>query len=165
MKILVLSDSHASLRFMRDCVAAVKPDVLIHLGDHYDDGEVIAQENPQIRSYRVPGNCDVFRCPPGTVETMCFSLDGVVIYMTHGHLHGVKSGTFRLLSAARVAGASVVLYGHTHCMDCHQEEDGLWVLNPGSSGYGGGSAGLIEIRKGKVQDCRILRWKDLEQLP
>jgi hypothetical protein len=31
------------------------------------------------------------------------------------------------------------------------------VLNPGSCGYGGGSAGLIEIQNGKIVDCRILR--------
>ena len=42
MKILVLSDSHSALSFMRRAVDAIKPDAIIHLGDHYDDGETIA---------------------------------------------------------------------------------------------------------------------------
>lgn len=41
MKILVLSDSHSALQFMRQCVESVKPDAIIHLGDFFDDGVVI----------------------------------------------------------------------------------------------------------------------------
>ena len=44
MKILVLSDSHSSLSYMRLCIEAVKPDIMIHLGDYYDDAEAIAEE-------------------------------------------------------------------------------------------------------------------------
>ena len=39
MKILVLSDSHSALSFMRSCIETVKPDRIIHLGDYYDDAE------------------------------------------------------------------------------------------------------------------------------
>ena len=35
MKILVLSDSHSALQFMRQCVESVKPDAIIHLGDFF----------------------------------------------------------------------------------------------------------------------------------
>lgn len=41
MKILILSDSHSAMSFMRLCVEAVKPDVLIHLGDYADDGAAL----------------------------------------------------------------------------------------------------------------------------
>ena len=44
MKILVLSDSHAGLSFMRRCIRTVKPDALVHLGDYYDDGAAMAEE-------------------------------------------------------------------------------------------------------------------------
>ena len=81
--------------------------------------------------------------------------------MTHGHRHQVKLTLGPLLKDARAARADAVLYGHTHCADCHQEEDGLWVLNPGSSGYYGGSAGIMEIRDGKVESCRIIGEADL----
>ena len=161
MKILVLSDSHSALRFMYHCVDAVMPDVILHLGDHYDDAEALAEEYPDIRMYHVPGNCDRYRCPPDALEIMTPVIDGVRLYMTHGHRHHVKMDIGRLLSDAREAGAQAALYGHTHVPNCYQDTDGLWILNPGSCGYFGGSAGLIEIQDGRIQSCRILREADL----
>ena len=35
MKILVLSDSHSTLSFMRLCIQSLCPDAVVHLGDHY----------------------------------------------------------------------------------------------------------------------------------
>ena len=161
MKILVLSDSHSSLNFMRRCIEKVKPDALIHLGDHFDDGEAMHEEFPGIPMYRVPGNCDRYRCPPGQPEILIDRVGGVNLYMTHGHKHNVKSYLGALLRDARACKVDAVLYGHTHQADCHREEDGLWVLNPGSCGYFGGSAGLMEVSGGKIKDCRILRETDL----
>lgn len=160
MKILVLSDSHSFRSFMRLCVDQIKPDAIIHLGDHYADGEVLAEEYPHIPVWQVPGNCDEHRGwipdPQIRVEKVC----GVEFYMTHGHRHYVKSGLFALVRDARAWNVQAVLYGHTHSADCHREEDGLWVLNPGSCGYHGGSAGLIEVERGKILSCRILRSGD-----
>lgn len=164
MKILVLSDSHAALSFMRLCIAKVKPDHVVHLGDHFDDGAAMAQENPQIIFHQVPGNCDRYRCDPWQADVLCYAIGGVKLYMTHGHKHGVKSGTFRLLADARKNGAQAVLYGHTHRAECYQESNGLWVLNPGSCGSYGGSAGVIEIMHGKISACCLLEQADLEKL-
>ena len=72
MKILVLSDSHSGLSFMRRCIDRVKPDALIHLGDYYDDGQTMEEEYPHIRMYQVPGNCDRYRCPPFAREIWDF---------------------------------------------------------------------------------------------
>lgn len=164
MKILVLSDSHSALRFMRQCVTAISPDAVIHLGDHYDDGEAMREEFPHMRFYQVPGNCDAhrgfIRDPEIRAEKVC----GVLLYFTHGHHHQVKMGLYALLRDARAAQAQVALYGHTHEAYCNQEPDGLWVLNPGASGYYGGSAGLIEVEAGKVLSCRILRGEDIDKL-
>lgn len=162
MKILVLSDSHSALRFMRACIDAVRPDVMIHLGDYYDDALAIGEEYPHIPFYQVPGNCDRYRCRPGQPEILLEEISGVRLYMTHGHRHGVKQTMGLLLKDARAAGAHVALYGHTHVADCHWEEDGLLVLNPGSCGYYGGSAGYMEIQNGKITQCCILRQEDLE---
>lgn len=161
MTILVLSDSHSTLRFMRLCVETIKPDAMIHLGDYFDDGTVLKETYPDISFYQVPGNCDRYRCPPGQPEILVDRICGVRLYMTHGHRHQVKLTTGALLKDARAAGVDAVLYGHTHAADCHREEDGLWVLNPGSSGYYGGSAGAIEVRDWKIVNCRILREADL----
>lgn len=164
MKILVLSDSHSSMRFMRRAVMAVAPDAVVHLGDHYDDGEALCEEFPHIRMYQVPGNCDAhrgfIRDPEIRVEKVC----GVRLYFTHGHRHQVKMGQYALLRDARAANVQAVLYGHTHEAYCAQEPDGLWVLNPGTSGYYGGSAGLMEVEGGKILSCRILRGEDIEKM-
>ena len=164
MRILVLSDSHAGLSFMRYCVKAVNPDVLVHLGDYFDDGAVLAEENPHIVCHQVPGNCDRGRCAEFHPEVLCYTVGGVMLFMTHGHKHHVKMGLGGLLREARTMGAQAALYGHTHMADCHREEDGLWVLNPGSCGQFGGSAGLIETENGNITVCRLLRQSDLEEM-
>lgn len=164
MKILVLSDSHASRAFMRLAIQAVKPDQVVHLGDHYEDGEVMAQEHPHIRFHLVPGNCDRFRCDPTLPQLLCYDVGGVRMLMTHGHNHGVRSGCGRLLAQARAMDAKAALYGHTHEALCRREDDGLWVLNPGACGGYGGSVGLIETEKKEIISCRILRQEDLEEM-
>lgn len=165
MKILVLSDSHSSLRFMFSCLEQIVPDVVIHLGDYFDDGAALREAFPGIRLYQVPGNCDRYRCPPGQPEILVERILGVNLYMTHGHCHNVKLTLTRLLQDARSCRADAVLYGHTHQPDCRQEPDGMWILNPGSCGYGGRTAGLIEVENGKIVSCRILRQEDLEERP
>ena len=164
MKILVLSDSHAGLSFMRRCIRTVKPDALVHLGDYYDDGAAMAEENAHILTHQVPGNCDEFRMVRYEPKVRCYNVLGVKLYMTHGHEHHVKQTLHRLLADARTAGAAAALYGHTHVADCHREEDGLWVMNPGACGSSGGSVGLIEVDAGTIKGCRILRLTDLEEL-
>ncbi len=160
MKILVLSDSHSSRAFMRYCIDQIKPAHIIHLGDLYEDGEVIAEEYPHIRVHQVPGNCDSFGGISEAPSVLCYCIGGVKLYMTHGHLHGVKSGLDRLLFAARREEAQMVLYGHTHQMDCHREADGLYVLNPGSCRGYGGSAGLVEVDNGAVLSCCLVTQED-----
>lgn len=163
MKILVMSDSHSALRFMHSCIQAVQPDVMIHLGDFFEDAQAVAEEYPHIPLIQVPGNCDRWRISPGEPEIIVTRVDGVDLYLTHGHLHGVKMTLGNLLREARKSHVQAVLYGHTHIADCFLEDDGLWVLNPGSCNYSGGSVGLIETGNGKILSCRILEWDDLEE--
>lgn len=164
MKVLVLSDSHSGLSFARWCIDRAKPDALIHLGDYFDDGQTIAESYPWIPMYQVCGNCDRYRCPPFAREILIMPVGGADLYMTHGHLQKVKQTLGLLIRDARESHVSAVLYGHTHVADCHREEDGLWVLNPGSCGSWGGSVGQIIIDKGNIVDCRILRQEDLEAM-
>ena len=164
MKILVFSDSHSSLRFMYRCVDAIKPDAVVHLGDHYDDGQALAEQYPQLTIHQVAGNCDKYRCPPDARTMLCYTLGGVMTYMTHGHLHHVKMGIGGLVADARKYGAKIALYGHTHIPDCHREPDGLWVLNPGSAGYGRSTAGILETDGENITACYILTEDQLEEM-
>lgn len=160
MKILVLSDSHSHDAFMRRCIDALKPDAVIHLGDHYSDCLDLRFEYREIPFYQVPGNCDGYRLNPDQQWIRVEEIGGVRFYMTHGHLHNVKSHLYALLRDAREAKADVALYGHTHRPDCFQEEDGLWVLNPGTASFLA-SAGVVEIDDGKVSAVYLLTVKDL----
>ena len=163
MKVLVVSDSHSGLSFMRSWASVLAPQVIIHLGDHYGDGQILGEEFPGSSLIQVPGNCDLYRsmiCEPEIIFT---KLDGVSVYLTHGHRHGVKSGTRQLLTAARSSKADIVLYGHTHQEECYCCSDGMWVMNPGSCGSSGGSVGFIEIHNGKLAQCRILYREDMEE--
>jgi len=164
MRILVLSDSHSALSFMRQCITHTKPDAVIHLGDHYDDGRALAEENKHLIFHQVPGNCDRYRSPLFARDVLCYEVGGVRLFMTHGHKHYVKSGIGALLSDARRNGAQAVLYGHTHIADCHREPDGLWVLNPGTCGSFGGSAGLIETDGNQITACRLVRQENWEEM-
>ena len=164
MKILVLSDSHSALSFMRLCIRAVRPDAVVHLGDHFEDGTAMAEEFHLNRLYQVPGNCDKYRVFTPVAETLVEKVCGVKLFMTHGHIHRVKCGLGALVKDARITGSQAVLFGHTHTPYCHQEEDGLWVVNPGSCGYYGGTAALIEVNDNVITGCRILRQPDLEEM-
>lgn len=124
----------------------------------------MAEENPHIRIHQVPGNCDRYRMVRYEPEVRCYGVGGVKLFMTHGHVQRVKETKVRLLAEARAMGAQAVLYGHTHIADCHQEDDGLWVMNPGACGSFGGSAGVMEIDEGEITDCKILHLSDLEEL-
>ena len=53
--------------------------------------------------------------------------------MAHGHQYHVKMGRSAAESAARQAGANILLFGHTHEPVCEFER-GLWIVNPGSAG-------------------------------
>ena len=161
MKILVFSDSHSVLGLMRRFIEKVKPDTVIHLGDHYDDGDAIRQEYPHIQFHQVPGNCDRYRCIPVVPTVLCYDVGGVRLFMTHGHEHHVKQTLVRLLADARSMGAAAALYGHTHIADCHREEDGLWVLNPGSCGSRGGSAGILQTDGKQILSCQLMGVEEL----
>ena len=162
-RILVLSDSHSGISFMHWCVETVKPNAIVHLGDYFDDGWLLHEENPGIPFYQVAGNCDRWRTPLHIQEILIDRVQGVDLYMTHGHRHSVKSTTGLLIRDARKAKVQAVLYGHTHVADCRRDGD-LWVLNPGASGSWGGSAGIIDVENGKILNCRIFRYGDQEEL-
>ncbi len=158
-RILVLSDSHSGMSFMRYCVEQVKPNAIVHLGDYVDDGLELHEEFRHIPMVQVAGNCDMYRTPPSIRAVLIDRVLGVDLYMTHGHRHWVKSGLEMLLADALRAKVQAVLYGHTHEAYCRKDGD-LWILNPGAGGSWGGSAGIIEVENGKIVNCRLFQYGD-----
>lgn len=162
MKILVLSDSHGVLYFMRQCMDVLRPDAVIHLGDMVRDADALSAEYPGARFYQVAGNCDCGRVPIDYPEILLEDISGVRIYMTHGHRQGVKFFLSKLVADGQRCCANVILYGHTHEADCRRMEDGCWIMNPGSAGYGF-SAGIIQINGKDAVTCKLVRPSDLEE--
>lgn len=144
MKILIFSDSHGNTEAMHRWIAEEKPTTILHLGDHYRD-------LPE--AVRVPGNCDPYAL---SSREKTIELGGVRIYLTHGHLHGVKSGLEKLHEAAKEKRARIALFGHTHIPYC-AEREGVLLLNPGSAGSARsqGSSGIV-LELGDVLHVRFL---------
>lgn len=150
MKILVVSDSHHCLGYIYDAIEKEMPDAVLHLGDHRSDAEDLSYAFTQIRFCSVPGNCDY---APEAQTSLTVEYDGVRIFMTHGHLFGVKQDPGVVLSKGRQTGAQIVLFGHTH-QQMLLEKDGVWLMNPGS--YSRCGYGLIETSHGSFR-CSLHR--------
>jgi len=127
MKLLVISDTHHKTDLMQYAAAQCKPDAILHLGDHISDAYELRRQFPAAALYAVKGNCD-FQL--GADTELLLTFEGVNIYMTHGHMFGVKSGLTSLIEGARRVRAGLALYGHTHKAALRQES-GLWLMNPG----------------------------------
>lgn len=147
MKLLVFSDSHGVISTMEQAILLEQPDHILHLGDCVRDARKI-EARFDIPLTLVPGNCDG---PAASPEILMPVFAGKRIYMTHGHLYGVKMTYTRAVYAALEAEADFLLFGHTHHPECFQKQ-GLWILNPGSCGYGK-SYGVIRLSDDKISCC------------
>ena len=147
MRLAVFSDTHGRNQLLPQCVRRTQPDMIVHLGDHCRDADILSREFPGLPLHAVPGNCDFMS---RAEDTICFSAGGILVFATHGHRYGVKSTMDSLLNSAHFAGAGLVLYGHTHIARIDYPA-GMTVVNPGSAGLGvEPSFAQIDIRDGKI---------------
>ena len=90
MTSLILSDLHGRESFFRQALALQsRVDYLFFLGDGYADAERLACDI-EATFVGVRGNCDSFLCSAS--EDMTLDIDGVRIFLHHGHTSGVKHG-------------------------------------------------------------------------
>jgi len=150
VKILVMSDSHGNRNAMLTAVAKESPEMILHLGDNERDCTVVTNEFPEIPLRLVRGNCDLFSSAPDIDE---FMLNGKLFLMTHGHLHGVKTGFSSIVDSAARRDADILLFGHTHIPYYSIRED-ISIVNPGSVGLGGKTYAVLELKNG-VFECNI----------
>ena len=147
MKLLIASDIHGdleSLELVLDAYNKEGCDRLILLGDllyhgprnnlpkTYDPKAVIALLNEnKDKILTVKGNCD------GEVDQMVLefpiladyallSLDGLVVFATHGHHHNTKT-------PPPLRKGDILLHGHTHVLACEPFGNENLYLNPGSA--------------------------------
>lgn len=146
MRIAVVSDTHGgknSIELIKNYIK--NSDVLIHLGDNIADLNSI-KEGFDGKVFGVSGNCDYSSIFP---TEQIIDIGKKKIFITHGHNYGVKYGIDRIFYKAKELGVDAVLFGHTHIKMVY-EEDGLWIINPGSAYIpkdGSASIAFIEIEK------------------
>lgn len=156
MKLLVMSDSHRNVGFMKYAVEQTRPEAVLHLGDHYGDACELNRMFPEIEFQMVKGNCDF---QEGIDSELLLTYDNVKIFMAHGHQFGVKNGLDKFMGKARRKGAALALFGHTHNA-LLLEKQGIWIMNPGQMerNYNNSpsSYGVITINGGAI-NCEIVR--------
>lgn len=147
MRVLVLSDSHGRVENMVQAVEAVRPRMILHLGDVTRDAEKLARLFPDIPMEWVPGNCDLR--PDEPAERLLFIEDKRVL-MCHGHTYGVKSSLSLAGRAAKEKRVDLFLFGHTH-KPLWDYRGGTVFVNPGSVGEGARPTyAVVEIENGTI---------------
>ncbi len=144
---IIVSDSHRNRQPLDALDRLFKEnDYIIHLGDLSSDGGYIRSKYPD-KTIVINGNCDFDKL--GDDERV-LDVEGVKIFMCHGHMYGVKHQLKRLAEAAKSKGCSVALYGHTHIPKI-DEIDGVKLINPGTlSRYSEMTYCFMAVNNGKV---------------
>ena len=143
-RLLVVSDSHGYLPGLKRVIAAAAakygvPDYCLHCGDGALDLNRVEPElralNPRILLRAVRGNCDGDGCGDIPHERVV-EIEGedTRVFMAHGHRHAVKSTIWVLDDAAKEAGCTVALFGHTHVP--FMQMASVLMLNPGCAHMG-----------------------------
>lgn len=127
LKLLVISDSHGLEKELIELFNKYKDYTILHLGDYTIDEGILDKYNV----IYVRGNCDFFS--KAEVERI-IEIDGVKIFMTHGHKYNVKLNLLNLVYKSLEVGANFTFFGHTH-ESCYFKEDGTVFINPGSLKY------------------------------
>ncbi|SET61365.1 YfcE family phosphodiesterase [[Clostridium] polysaccharolyticum] len=128
MKILIVSDSHGRNNYLSKVLDKVGDvDMFLHLGD-LEGTEDFIEAFVDCRVEMIAGNNDYFTEIP---REKLIQIGKYTIFMTHGHLYSVYFGTEQLKEAARMRGADIVMYGHTHMPSIDQSDDVI-AINPGS---------------------------------
>lgn len=148
---LILSDFHGNEACFRRVLALQKHlDYIFFLGDGYAAAERVASEESASPFVGVRGNCDIFSC--GALDEMTLDLDGVRIFLHHGHTTSVKHGLGGACAAALRHEADICLFGHTHTPYLsYEQREGrkpFYLFNPGT--IASGQFGIMEIRRGEI---------------
>lgn len=155
MKCLIFSDSHGEYRYLKKALS-LHPDaeVVFFLGDGLSAVEDIARDDENRMWISVRGNCDFSNIflNREALPAEEINLMGKKIFLTHGHLYGVKTDLDRLSSAAESRGADIVLFGHTHIpyLNYVSAENPHYLFNPGSIKEFPHSYGILTLTENAV---------------
>jgi len=129
MKILVVSDSHGRLDYLMKIYEKENPEIVISAGDYSKDVEELSYIYDDAKYFIVRGNCDFMdRSHEDNLE---IELGGKKIFLTHGHIYGVKSSYHHLRLEGVERGFDLCIFGHTHIP--YLEEGDVTLFNPGAT--------------------------------
>ena len=157
LKAAVFSDTHGNNLPMLEAARGAEADMLIHLGDHDRDAEVLRQAFPDTPLYYVCGNCDLMPLSPARLVV---EIGPVKAFLTHGHLYNISRWQAdSLVYAAQEQGAQLALFGHTH-MAVNEQLGGVTLINPGTAGRGPNFTwALVTIFDNGAVSCEIRTMK------
>lgn len=131
MKAIIFSDSHGNFSAMTKAIEKEENiDMIIHAGDINRDISDLEIAYPRFVVAGVRGNNDFWDTT--YPDERIFSLDNLKVFLTHGHLYGVKYSLAKLNAKGREVGADICIFGHTHSM-FNESASGITLFNPGSA--------------------------------
>lgn len=125
-KILIVSDSHGQRSELEELKNRHGQEVklMIHCGD-----SELSEQDIELQGYSVvKGNCDFYG---DFSNEIIEEVNGFRFFVTHGHLHSVKSSLLNLLYRAEEENAQIVCFGHSHVLGAEMIHNKLFI-NPGS---------------------------------
>ena len=158
MKIALLSDSHGNIAYIKKIGQYLKEkakvDLIIHLGDEYNDVDVL--NNLGIDIIKVPGIFSSYYQDPSIPNRIIKEIEGVKVLITHSleaHPNDLPQdrNPRDIITDENI---KVVFHGHTHIAKV-EEKKGVTFVNPGhlrESDKRGNPASfaIIEIKNGKI---------------
>lgn len=126
MNVLIISDSHGLTEEIQEIRArhADHMDAMIHCGD-----SELAFDHESLQGFQtVRGNCDYDSKLPKEIIT---EVESLKFYVTHGHLHNIKTTLMNVKYSALECNANIVCFGHSHIAGAEMI-DNILFINPGS---------------------------------
>ncbi len=134
MKILLISDTHlktSGKSFPEVFVSELeKADLIVHAGDFIEESvyEELCEYAPVKAVY---GNVDTKGLQERLPSKELFTVSGITIGITHGHLGNGKNTPERALRSFVGVDPDIIIFGHSH-IPYHEIVGGVVLYNPGS---------------------------------
>jgi len=132
-RIMVLSDTHEDMSTMRmvlDYLKDIRVDMVIHLGDYYNDTDILEKEGYPL--IKVPGTWDPHYYDREVPNRRFIEVAGWKIFLTHtpeSHYNDLADD-LKPEAIMHNGQADLFLYGHTHLAEIKRRK-GVIMINPG----------------------------------
>ena len=148
MKVLVLSDSHGAVHFLRRILdTEPEAEIVFFLGDGLSDIEKVKPHYPIKKFICVKGNNDFYYQENKEAYK---HIDGVTIMACHGDAFRVRSTLRELINKTASVRGNLALYGHTHQRNLYSDAaTGIFAVNPGA--VCDGRYCVLDIAKGMFE--------------